>query len=199
MWFQAVGPDEQLSQGDIIESCPVLTWAALDIGNTTTADLSKIKAAADAVQIDAIIMTQACDMQHRKIEFVVICPCYLLTGVRESWEKGMKARKQEITARAWERYCGDITEGHVWNQFMLEHSEIVGIEREHRVVDFGEIYTIPRDFLDKLVSGRTASRLRLLSPYREHLSQSFARFFMRVGLPVNVTKAWGQLPSKAAN
>jgi hypothetical protein len=26
----------------------------------------------------------------------------------------------------------------------------------------------------------------LLPPYREHLSQAFARFFMRVGLPVEV-------------
>jgi hypothetical protein len=29
-------------------------------------------------------------------------------------------------------------------------------------------------------------RLRLLPPYREHLSQAFARFFMRVGLPVDI-------------
>jgi len=28
--------------------------------------------------------------------------------------------------------------------------------------------------------------LRLLSPYKEHLSQSFARFFMRVGLPIDI-------------
>jgi hypothetical protein len=26
----------------------------------------------------------------------------------------------------------------------------------------------------------------LLPPYREHLSQAFARFFMRVGLPVDI-------------
>jgi hypothetical protein len=29
---------------------------------------------------------------------------------------------------------------------------------------------------------------RLLPPYREHLSQSFARYFMRVGLPVDIPK-----------
>lgn len=33
-------------------------------------------------------------------------------------------------------------------------------------------------------------RLRLLPPYREHLSQAFARYFMQVGLPVNVSKVW---------
>lgn len=29
-------------------------------------------------------------------------------------------------------------------------------------------------------------RLRLLLPYREHLAQSFARFFMRIGLPIDI-------------
>jgi hypothetical protein len=29
-------------------------------------------------------------------------------------------------------------------------------------------------------------RLRLLPPYREHLSQAFARLFMRVGLPADI-------------
>ena len=29
-------------------------------------------------------------------------------------------------------------------------------------------------------------RLRLNPPYREHLAQAFARFFMRVGLPVDI-------------
>ena len=33
-----------------------------------------------------------------------------------------------------------------------------------------------------------AHRLRLLPPYREHLSQAFARYFMRVGLPVDIDK-----------
>jgi hypothetical protein len=28
--------------------------------------------------------------------------------------------------------------------------------------------------------------VRLLPPYREHLAQAFARFFIRVGLPVDV-------------
>jgi len=29
-------------------------------------------------------------------------------------------------------------------------------------------------------------RIRLLPPYREHLSQSFARYFMKVGLPQDI-------------
>jgi hypothetical protein len=61
---------------------------------------------------------------------------------------------------------------------------------ELRVVDFLELYTLPRAFLESLLKGRGGSRVRLLPPYREHLSQAFARFFMRVGLPQPINKTW---------
>jgi hypothetical protein len=41
-----------------------------------------------------------------------------------------------------------------------------------------------------LLRERQRPRLRLRSPYREHLSQASARFFMRVGLPRPVTVSW---------
>jgi hypothetical protein len=53
------------------------------------------------------------------------------------------------------------------------------------VVDFRNVYSVSFDFLTEWVQ-RKGRRLRLLSPYREHLSQAFARFFMRVGLPVDI-------------
>jgi hypothetical protein len=33
---------------------------------------------------------------------------------------------------------------------------------------------------------KLGNRLRLCPPYREHLAQAFARFFMRVGLPSDI-------------
>jgi hypothetical protein len=44
--------------------------------------------------------------------------------------------------------------------------------------------------LEAILKARNQVRPQLLPPYREHLSQSFARFFMRVGLPIPVTKTW---------
>lgn len=38
----------------------------------------------------------------------------------------------------------------------------------------------------KGIAERNGKRLRLCPPYREHLSQAFARYFMRVGLPINI-------------
>jgi len=44
---------------------------------------------------------------------------------------------------------------------------------------------VPFDFIVDLAK-KKGKRLRLLPPYREHLSQAFARFFIRVGLPVDI-------------
>ncbi|MBE0478052.1 hypothetical protein IBX65_02895 [Candidatus Aerophobetes bacterium] len=60
-----------------------------------------------------------------------------------------------------------------------------GFERGYTVVDFRSVYSVAFDFIVELAEKR-GKRLRLLPPYREHLSQAFARFFMRVGLPMDI-------------
>jgi hypothetical protein len=52
-------------------------------------------------------------------------------------------------------------------------------------VDFKNVYGIHFDFLLDLIR-QPSPRIRLLPPYREHLSQAFARYFMRVGLPLDI-------------
>jgi hypothetical protein len=70
---------------------------------------------------------------------------------------------------------------------MLNAERRAELSTEYRIVDFHAVYTVPRSFLESLLEQRMQPRLRLLPPYREHLSQAFARFFMRVGLPVPIT------------
>ncbi len=60
-----------------------------------------------------------------------------------------------------------------------------GNNRLALVVDFGEIYSLPVAYLANH-AGQQGDRWRLQSPYLEHFSQAFARFFMRVGLPVQI-------------
>jgi hypothetical protein len=99
----------------------------------------------------------------------------------------MNNRRQNPTEKAWNRHCNDICDGFVWNLTMLNVSNVNELNLEHRVVDFHYVYSAPRSFLESLLKQRVQTRLRLLPPYREHLSQAFARFFMRVGLPVPIT------------
>src|SRR5262245_58818916 len=46
----------------------------------------------------------------------------------------------------------------------------------HLVADFGDAFSIPLDYAQQLASA--VPRVRLLPPYREQLSQIFARFYM---------------------
>lgn len=57
--------------------------------------------------------------------------------------------------------------------------------REIRIVDIRRIFSLPVGFVRKEAEGVDA-RLRLLPPYRAHLAQAFARFFMRIGLPLDI-------------
>ncbi len=57
--------------------------------------------------------------------------------------------------------------------------------REALVVDFREIYSLPYEYLVRRAV-ESGPRWRLRSPFLEHFSQAFARFFMRVGLPSTI-------------
>ena len=65
---------------------------------------------------------------------------------------------------------------------MLNFCEIENHIREIAIVDFWAVYTVPFGFVE-MFADYCGPRLRLQSPYTEHLSQAYARFVMRVGLP----------------
>jgi hypothetical protein len=193
-WFGLVGHDVPLTQGDIIVDCPLLKWRIPDDGpgppGARVEDVDRLFGLAAGIRADVVVMTQACDLEHGKVSDVVLCPCLPLSRYRPLWEAAEQARKQNPTAKSWKRFCEDITDGYVWNLFMLDSVPEGEMPTEHRVVDFHAVHTVPRAFLEVLIVERGTKRLRLLPPYREHLSQSFARFFMRVGLPESVKPAW---------
>ncbi|MCI0456552.1 MAG: hypothetical protein L0Z62_06185, partial [Gemmataceae bacterium] len=139
---------------------------------------------------DVVVMTQACDLEHHKVRHVVLCPHRPLAEVRPAWEARMQEMSQHPSAKAWRRYCEDIADGYVWNQVFLNSFQSDAVASGLRLVDFHELYTVPREFLESLLRHRKENRLRLRPPYREHLSQAFARFFMRVGLPQPVNPDW---------
>lgn len=160
-----------------------------DSGNPKGPD-ERLYKAAKAFKADVVVMTQACDLEHDKVADVVLCPCFPLSAYRLAWAKAEEARNNKPTDKNWASFCNDIKDGYIWNLFILDAMQDSSVSTEHRIVDFHSLHTVPRAFLDTLLIERGTPRLRLKPPYREHLSQSFARYFMRVGLPSPVTKAW---------
>ena len=186
-WYSHVEAESPLTQGDLISDCPVIAWTAGPLNLSGSEEGEVLKAATTAVRADVVDMTQACDLEYNKVDNVIMCPHISVSEYRKAWEEEMNRLKQTPTKKAWGRFCEDIRDGYIWNLSILHAGESGDLKTEHRIVDFYNVYTIPRGFLESLLKQRGRPRLRLNPPYREHLSQAFARFFMRVGLPVPVT------------
>ena len=61
------------------------------------------------------------------------------------------------------------------------------------VVNFRELYTLPRDIITRHVAFQR-ERLRLTPPHREAIAQSFARYFMRVAVEDDLQRFRGWSP-----
>lgn len=164
-WYTIVDDKEPLQQGDFIDSCPVVIPSAA---------IESVKVSAEVIEYDIAIMSQSCDLEQRKIDLVLVCPVWPLSKFGERSDF-FKSRRGKETLRR----------GNVPGYHLLNRCEIDGFEKDYLIVDFRSVYSVPFDFIRNLARTR-GKRLRLMSPYREHLSQAFARFFMRVGLPVDI-------------
>lgn len=90
--------------------------------------------------------------------------------------------KRRIDAR--DSLLENLRRGGQNNIHMLASCALAGFEKEIQLVDFKSTFVLPSAYLKR--RAEQGARLRLKSPYREHLSQSFARYFMRVGLPADI-------------
>ena len=79
----------------------------------------------------------------------------------------------------------ELRKGNIPGYFLLNKAIKEEFETDYLIVDFRSVFSIPFEFLLDFTKNEP-QRLRLLPQYREHLSQAFARFFMRVGLPVDI-------------
>jgi hypothetical protein len=120
---------------------------------------------------DLIVMTQSCDLEQKKSPLVACCR---LTTLEEFERTNPKAAKPGW----WEA----VRQGRVEGLHLLASPTQEQNNRAALAVDFRQIISLPVDYLEAHSRG-LGNRWRLASPYLEHFSQAFARFFMRVGLP----------------
>lgn len=190
-WYEVVPADTPLDQGDLVPGCPLLAWKeGPPQFYSSTRTREGLRDLADVIDGDAVVMTQTCDLAQRKVRSVILCPHDGLRAYRTGWEASQRMHGQMPSAKSWAAHLDRIATGQVWNRAMLNSEEGPGYSAELRIVDFHEVFSLPRAFLEAWLAERAEPRLRLRPPYREHLSQAFARFFMRVGLPTDIHKTW---------
>lgn len=164
-WYDVVDSEEPLLQGDFIDSCPVII---------PTSTVIPGKVSADAAEYDVIVMSQSCDLLEEKIDIVLVCPIWSLTEFGNKCSYFQSSEGKETLRR-----------GNAPGYHLLNKCKVNGFQSDYKVVDFRTVFGVPIECMVRLARERD-TRLRLLPPYREHLSQAFARFFMRVGLPADI-------------
>lgn len=169
-WYQVV-QEASLLQGDILFRCPAIVIAA-ELNWPRPADAPM---EVDIEEQDLIVLTQSCDLDNNKVEEVLLAqvvawPIIVSTEVQKGnpYIQSRHFRKQLI-------------EGNLPGLSLL-HKRVQAPTLPWTVVDFRRLFTLSKGFLQQFAAS-LGPRLRLRSPYREHLAQAFARYFMRVGLP----------------
>ena len=167
-WWSKVS-DDSLAQGDLLNDCPIPLFQGISPGGEDVYDV-------DVQPTRTIVVSQSCDLENNKLRFVAMCPTHTLrefASVNEGFGK----------AEAWER----VRQGRSFSLHMIASPYGPDDNQQSLVVDFGHIVSLPVEAV-KDHARKLDERFRLESPFLEHFSQAFARFFMRVGLPSQIAR-----------
>lgn len=175
-WYEVV-EGAHLQQGDLLRAFLIVKPPKnIEIGPDGRAQPSPSRVESR----DVVVLTQSCDLVNSKIGTVLLCPHKPLEQASELAPKHAR-ENPELLLKFYEQ----IRRGNLPPFHMLAASRKRGLEDSVRVVDFRYAAFSSLAFASR-VAEQAGPRLRLKSPYVEHLSQAFGRFFMRVGLPTDI-------------
>ena len=163
----------ELRQGDLLHTCKVPLFSP-DFGESPESN--------EVLLADArlAILTQSCDLMIRagksepKATSVAVCRVYTLqeyASVRSDFANP-KVREDARTGRIEGIHLLHSLTDQEDNQTVL-------------IANFREVFSLPFGYLRRRAAS-LKDRPRPQSPYLEHFAQGFARFFMRVGLPLDI-------------
>ena len=159
-----------MQQGDIIEHVPIFQPKTLET------EWPQPHAVFDWEERDIVILTQSCDLVKGREKTNTVLACAVWT------QSDLEAHSSQlVTPRSLE----DLRRGNLPAFHMLAACDIPDMVRDLRIVAFQTPVSLPVAFARSMAE-IDPDRLRVLPPYREHLSQAFARYFMRVGLPLDI-------------
>lgn len=161
--YQPLPPAEPLSQGDVIDDCPLPRLVA------TPEAAGSLTISALQFTSRVVVLTQACDLAQGKTAKVLVAA---VISAQELVDSGV------IKAAV---IRDQVRRGSVYGWYFLPAAP-APLPVPESVVDLRELHTLPREVLEQLIA--SSKRVcRVVTPYREHLAQHFAVTYMRIGLP----------------
>lgn len=176
-WYSLIDDpgDLSLQQGDILLGfryfVPTAYAVPTESGNRDSLTV---------VRTAVVTMTASCDLARPgKVDYVTLCPHWDFDEAVRNPSTGIKASSKATIEKGQQpRYC------------LLAACELPACPMGLRVVDFNRIFSIPGSFIQEHIANG-GPRLRMNSPYREHLAQAFGSYHTRVGLPQRATGGTG--------
>lgn len=166
-WYSLVSAQEPFQQGDFFARFPIVIPTAKILDGTKDITLP-------IEYHDVVLMTHSCDFEGiQDDDLVIFC---------DRWDFGSFANKKNLSDGKKKSLWGALRKGQYIKLHLLNKSDIYGHEFDYQIIVLDSIFYVPFIVL-KTFTSQGGPRTRLLSPYREHLAQAFARQFMRVGLP----------------
>lgn len=161
--FARVGPDIPLTQGDLVDDCPLVSF------NVGAAPPNLHDPAIQWWPARIIVLTQACDLAQPKTDVVLVAQVH----------DAQKLVDQGVLKAAMIR---DQVRRHLVFGWYFLPAVTTPVALPEALIDLRDVHTIPRPVLEELIkAGKRVGSLA--SPYREHLAQHFAVTYMRVALP----------------
>jgi hypothetical protein len=160
MIYARPAPDAPLTQGDLIDECPLVYW----VMEADEQGVPRHQSTGSHERI--VVLTQACDLANLKASNVQVAVVHeAQTLVAEGLLKAQTIRDQVRRHR-------------VFGWYFLPASG----EMPESIVNLREIHTVPRQLLEELTQ-QGHRHVSLATPYREHLAQHFAVTYSRIALP----------------
>ena len=142
-WWQSVS-GRNLAQGDLLPDCLVPVFVA-PIVSQSSDDSQEVSVLTQRL----IVVTQSCDLENQKIQFVALCPIYTL-------EEFAGQNPHFLKSRNWET----VRKGQRPALHMMASPESPEINTQSLVVDFGHIVSLPIDYLEDDAAAIARSRAR---------------------------------------
>lgn len=195
-WYKNRSSQDKISQGDIILGL-VVPAPQFDSDSP-----SLMKTAYKRKNV--IIMTQACDLEQEKVDFVKVCELVplnrfieneLILSVIQSRKQGIDnvanidksnihidySKKKKSILKLLDK----LRSGGILDLYLLNEEKQIG-SMEAYVVNLRQEYILPYKSLKEFIENDGSNRLSLQPPYREHLNQAYVNLYSRIGLPQDI-------------
>jgi hypothetical protein len=171
-WYEVVEGGE-LTQGDLLSACPVSRVLGFEQWPVPTGQPVEVEIYLE----DLVILSQSCDLANDKIQDVILAQVL-------NWQVACAelVKQGNLFARS-KQFRRALIAGNIPSLSLL-HQRDEPPALGWSVVDFHRVFVLSKPVV-VAVARAAGPRLRLRPPYREYLAQAFARYFMRVGLPLD--------------